>query len=86
MSSPPRQTWWSTLGSGGKWLAGIVIVAVVGAVVSIVVPRLFGPVELAADLSSVSIQAGMTLEEYAIRQEKQGAADSERSAATRTGG
>lgn len=85
MSSPPKAGWLSTLGRGGKWLAGIVVVAVVGALVSILVPRLFGPAELGAELSRVSIQAGMTLEEYAIRQQETRSADGEPTAAVGDG-
>lgn len=86
MSSPQNAGWLSTLGRGGKWLAGIVVVAVVGALVSILVPRLFGPAELGAELSRVSIQAGMTLEEYAVRQRDSRSADGERTAAVGDGG
>lgn len=85
MSSPPAASWIATLGRGTKWLAGIVVVALVGALVSILVPRLFGPEELAVELSRVSIQPGMTLEEYAIRQQDPRAANGERTAAALDG-
>jgi len=61
-ASPSR-----SLSKGGKWLAGVVIVAVVGALVSQIVPRMFGPEKLAAKLSNVSIDSGVSLEEYALR-------------------
>lgn len=85
MSSPQAAGWMSTLGKGGRWLAGIVVVALVGALVSILVPRLFGPEELGAELSRVSIQAGMTLDEYAIRQQDTRSAEGERTAAAGDG-
>lgn len=85
MSSPQTAGWMSTLGKGGRWLAGIVVVALVGALVSILVPRLFGPEELGAELSRVSIQAGMTLDEYAIRQQDTRSAEGERTAAAGDG-
>lgn len=56
-----------SLGKGGKWLAGVIVVALVGALVSQLVPRMFGPTELAAQLSRVSIDSGVSLEEYALR-------------------
>ena len=64
MSRDASSSAWS---KGGKWLAGVVIVAVVGALVSQVVPRMFGPEELAAELSDVAIDSGVSLEEYALR-------------------
>lgn len=85
MSSSHGTSWMSTLGQGGRWLAGIVVVALVGALVSILVPRLFGPEELGAELSRVSIQPGMTLEEYAIRQQEPRSAGGEPTAAVRSG-
>ena len=57
----------STLTKGGKWLAGVVIVALVGALVSQIVPRMFGPAELAAKLSNVTVDSDVSLEEYALR-------------------
>lgn len=51
---------------------GVIVVALVGAIVSQVVPRMFGPTELAAELSRVSIDSGVSLEEYALRRGRTG--------------
>jgi hypothetical protein len=55
------------LTKGGKWLAGVVVVALVGALASQIVPRMFGPAELAAKLSNVTVDSDVSLEEYALR-------------------
>ncbi len=67
MTSPPSTGWLSSMSKGGKWLAGVIVVALVGALVSQIVPRMFGPEELGAQLSDVSLDANVTLDEYAIR-------------------
>jgi hypothetical protein len=66
-STPSRGGWLASLGKGGTWLAGVIIVALVGALVAKLVPPLFGPDEIAAELSNVSVDIGVTLEEYSIR-------------------
>ena len=71
----------SALGKGGKWLAGVVVVALVGALVSQIVPRMFGPAELAAKLTNVSIDSNVSLEEYALRRGSGGRFASGRAAA-----
>lgn len=65
--------WFGPLSQGVKWLVGIIIVALVGAVVTAVVANWFGPGELSARLSQVSIDRGITLHEFEQRQRKDSA-------------
>ncbi len=76
----------SSLGSVGKWFAGVIVVALVGALVGILVPRMFGPPELGATLSRVAIQANVTLDEYKIRQAGSGRSGGDQAAARGAGG
>ncbi len=58
----------ASLGKGAKWLGGIVVVAVVGALTPIVIGSFKSPEEIEADFKKVSIANPMTLDEYARRQ------------------
>jgi hypothetical protein len=57
----------ASLGKGARWLAGIVIVSLVGALTTVIVGSLSPPDEISAKLSDVSIDRNVTLGEYAIR-------------------
>lgn len=54
----------SSLGKGAKWLGGIVVVALVGALVPLMVDRLSGPEELGAKLDKVGTRAPVTLAQF----------------------
>ena len=53
-----------SLSKGAKWLGGIVVVALVGALVPLVVDRMSGPDELAAKLDKVGTRAPVTLAQF----------------------
>jgi hypothetical protein len=66
---PKLRSWVKDLSRGVRWLLGVIIVALVGAVVTAIVAGWFGPDELGAELSDVAIDRNVTLDEYAIRHE-----------------
>jgi hypothetical protein len=67
MSSTGFRGGFASLGKGAKWFAGVVIVALVGALSTVVVRMLLPPAELSAKLGDVAIDRNVTLQEYAIR-------------------
>ncbi|HVL31344.1 MAG TPA: hypothetical protein VM299_03855 [Solirubrobacteraceae bacterium] len=67
MTSPRPDRSRASIGRGAKWLIGIVVVAVVGALAPVVVSWLLPPEEVEAKLSNVSIDREVSLQDYAIR-------------------
>lgn len=60
----PKPGLFASLGNGAKWLGGIVVVALVGALVPLVVGRLSGPEELGAKLDKVGVRVPVTLAQF----------------------
>jgi len=58
----------ASLGKGGKWLGGIVVVALVGALIPLFIDSFKSPEEIGADFDKPSIANPMSLDEYARRQ------------------
>ena len=67
-------SWFDTLGRGAKWLLGIVVVALVGALVTALVASWTPSAELGAELSNVRIDRNVTLAEYEARNRTDSAA------------
>lgn len=59
--------WFDTLGRGAKWLLGIMLVALVGALVTALVASWMPSTELSAQLTAVSIDRNVTLAEFEAR-------------------
>jgi len=59
--------WFDALGRGAKWLLGIILVALVGALVTALVASWIPSAELSAHLTDVSIDRNVTLAEFEAR-------------------
>lgn len=57
----------ASLGKGAKWLGGIIVVAMVGALTPVVIDSFRAPEELAANIEDVSIDKPVSLAEFARR-------------------
>ncbi len=59
-----RRSWFDRLGKSGKWLVGVIVVAIVGALAAKVVERLLEKPPLKATLENVDRQVGITAAEF----------------------
>jgi len=58
----------ASLGKGAKWLGGIIVVAMVGALTPVIIDSFKSAEEIGAEFNKVSIANPMTLDEYVRRQ------------------